>query len=148
MQVHTCVSFLPLLFLKNYIVQCKHSQHTYTHPYEHCTQTLPYEHLGRTEPVDHEIHEVTTGASLSTGRSPATESIAPLNSEINLGKYEHLYQVKDLNPDKQVPSQVTQPPHLRSVRSFFSLSCSINMAVIPCELIVMNNFLSGLLWFS
>jgi len=31
---------------------------------------------------------------------------------------------------------------------FFPLSCSIHLAVIPWELVVSNNFLSGLLWFS
>jgi hypothetical protein len=35
--------------------------------------------------------------------SPTIESIAPLNPEINPGKYEHPCQVKDLNPDEQVP---------------------------------------------
>jgi hypothetical protein len=67
------------------------------------TQTLPYEHLRRTVPTDLEIYEVTTGASLSTGTSPTTESIAPLNPGINPGKYEHPCQVEDLNPGGQVP---------------------------------------------
>jgi hypothetical protein len=35
-----------------------------------------------TEPADLKIHEV----------------IAPINPEINAGKYEHMCQVKDLNP--------------------------------------------------
>jgi hypothetical protein len=60
-----------------------------------------------TEPVDLEIHEVTTGASLSTGTSPTTESIAPLKPRINPEKCEHPCQVKDLNPGGQVPPQGT-----------------------------------------
>jgi hypothetical protein len=44
----------------------------------------PYEHLWRTQPVDLEIHEVTTGVSLSTKTSPIAESIASLNPRINL----------------------------------------------------------------
>jgi hypothetical protein len=50
------------------------------------------------QPADLEIHEVTICASLSTGTSPTTKSIAPLNPEINPGKYEHMCQVEDLNP--------------------------------------------------
>jgi hypothetical protein len=42
-----------------------------------------------TEPADLGIHEVTTGASLSTGMLSTYESIAPLNPEINPEKYEH-----------------------------------------------------------
>jgi hypothetical protein len=68
----------------------------------HVRKTYPYKHLRRTEPVDLEIYEVTTGASLSTGTSPTTESIAPLNPEINSRKCEHPCQVEDLNPDEQV----------------------------------------------
>jgi hypothetical protein len=62
-----------------------------------------------TEPVDLEIHEATTGTSLSSGTSPTTKSIPPLNPGINPGKYEHPYQVEDLNPGGQVPPQGTQP---------------------------------------
>ena len=51
--------------------------------------THPYEHLRRIVPADLEIHEVTTGVSLSTGTSPTTESITSLNPEINPEKYEH-----------------------------------------------------------
>jgi len=59
-----------------------------------------------TELVDLEIHEVTIGASQSTGTSPATESIALLNPEIiNPEKYEHLCKVDDLNPGRQVPQK-------------------------------------------
>jgi hypothetical protein len=46
--------------------------------------------------IDLEIHEVTT---LSTGTLPTIESIVSLNPELNPGKYEHPYQVEDLNPD-------------------------------------------------
>jgi hypothetical protein len=72
---------------------------THTYPTNTSTLTLPYEHLQSTEPTGLEIHEVTVGASLSTGTSPTTESIAPINPEINSGKSEHPYQVGDLNPD-------------------------------------------------
>jgi hypothetical protein len=65
-----------------------------------------------TEPPDLEIHEVTTGASLSTGMSPTTESIAPLNPVINPGKGEHPCEVDDLNMGGQVPPQGTQPTDL------------------------------------
>jgi hypothetical protein len=44
-----------------------------------------------------EINEVTTDVSLSMDTSPTTEKIVPLNPEINLGKYEHLCQVGDMN---------------------------------------------------
>jgi hypothetical protein len=74
--------------------------------FENCTvQRRPYsyEHLRRIELADLEIHEVTTGASLSTGTSSTTESITPLNHRINPGKCEHSYQVEDLNPGGQVP---------------------------------------------
>jgi hypothetical protein len=67
--------------------------------------TKSYEHPRRTEPVDLKIHEVTTGVSLSTGTSPTTECIAPLNPGIDLGKCEHLCQVEDLYPGGQVPPQ-------------------------------------------
>ena len=73
----------------------------------HVRKPYPYEHLRKTEPADLEIHEVTTGASLSTGTSPTTKSIAPLNPEINPGKYEHPCQVEDLNPGGQVQPQGT-----------------------------------------
>ena len=76
------------------------------------TQTLPYEHLRRTEPADLEIHEVTMDASLSTETSLTTESIAPLNLEINPGKCEHPCQVEDLNLDGQVPPNGIQPTDL------------------------------------
>ena len=56
-----------------------------------------------TEPADLEIHEVTIGASLSTGTSPTTESIAPVNP----GKYEHPCQVENLNSDGQVLPEET-----------------------------------------
>jgi hypothetical protein len=50
-----------------------------------------------TEPTNLEIHEVTIGVSLSTETSPATEFVASLNPS---EKYEHMYQVEDLNPDR------------------------------------------------
>ena len=54
-------------------------------------------------PTQLEIDEITTGASLSTGTSPTTESTTPLNPGINSEKYEHSYRVEDLNPGGQVP---------------------------------------------
>jgi hypothetical protein len=38
-----------------------------------------------------EIDEVSTNASLSTGKSSPTKKIAPVKSRINSEKYEHLY---------------------------------------------------------
>ena len=73
------------------------------------TQPYSYEHLRRTMPTDLEIHEVTTGASLSTG---TYESMSLLNPEINLEKCEHPCQVEDLNPGGQVSPQGTQPTDL------------------------------------
>jgi hypothetical protein len=58
---------------------------THVHsPYEHkyTNPTPSYGHLQKTKPVDLKIHEVTTGASLSTGTSSTAESIAPLNPGI------------------------------------------------------------------
>jgi hypothetical protein len=82
-----------------YTVQRGRPQHVRTlTPINARTQILPYERLRRTESADLEIHEVSTGVSLSTKTSPTTESIAPLNPKINLEKYEHSYQVKNLNP--------------------------------------------------
>jgi hypothetical protein len=49
------------------------------------------------------------GASLLTGTSSTTESIAPINPGINLGKYKHSCQVEDLNPGGQVPPQEINP---------------------------------------
>jgi len=40
--------------------------------------------------------------SLLTGTLSTTESITPLNPKINLGKYEHPYQVGDLNLHKKL----------------------------------------------
>jgi hypothetical protein len=80
------------------------------YPYEHTyANPTPYKHLRMTEPADLGIHEVTTGASLSTGTSPTNESIAPLNPGINPEKCEHTCQVDDLNLGGQVPPQETQP---------------------------------------
>jgi hypothetical protein len=72
-----------MIFLKNYTVQRKHLQHTHT-PYEHiCVKLCLYEHIRRTDSTDHEIHEVITDDSLSTGIMPTTESIASLNPKID-----------------------------------------------------------------
>jgi hypothetical protein len=66
-----------------------------------------------------EINEVTTGALLSTGTSPTTERIVPLNPGINPGKCEHPCQVGDLNPGGQVLPQGTQPAvHVPLIVSF------------------------------
>ena len=54
-----------------------------------------------TEPADLETHEVTTD-TLLTGTLLTTESITPLNPRINLGKYEHPYQVEDLNLGRNI----------------------------------------------
>ena len=67
------------------------------------TDTSPF--FLELQPTDLEIHEVTTGTSLSTGMLPTTESIAPLNLRITPGKYEHPCQVKDLNLGERVPPQ-------------------------------------------
>jgi hypothetical protein len=69
----------------------------HTHP----LNLYPYEHLRRTEPVNFEIHEVNIGVSLLTGTS-APLKIAPLNSKINQEKYEHPYQVKNLDPGERL----------------------------------------------
>jgi hypothetical protein len=84
-----------------------HNTQAHSPLWTHVRKPYPYEHLRRTALADLEIHEVTTGTSLSTGTSSTIESIAPLNPRINLGKYEHTYQVKDLNPGGQVPPQGT-----------------------------------------
>jgi hypothetical protein len=65
-----------LLFFR--IIQYNADAHnTYAHSplWTHVRKPYPYEHLRRTEPADLEIHEVTIGASLSTGTLPTTESI-------------------------------------------------------------------------
>jgi hypothetical protein len=99
----TCTCLLTV-FLK----LCNTPQHTYTHLYEYTyANPTSYEHLRRTELADLEIHELTIGISLSTGTSPITESIAPLNPRINLKKYKHPCQVEDLNPSRQVLPQGT-----------------------------------------
>jgi hypothetical protein len=81
--------------------------HTLTPIYTHVRKPYAYEHFRGTEPADYEIHEGTAGASLSTGTSPTTESIAPVNPGINPEKYEYSCQVEDLNPDRQIPPQET-----------------------------------------
>ena len=63
---------------------------TYSPLWIHVRKLYLYEHLWRTEPINLEIDEVTTDVLLSTGTSPTTESIAPLNPEINPGKYENI----------------------------------------------------------
>ena len=86
--------------------------HAHSHLWIHVRKSYPYEHLWSTEPADLEIHEVTTGALLSTEMSPTTETIALLKPRINPGKYKHPCQVEDLNLDGQVPPQETQPTYL------------------------------------
>jgi hypothetical protein len=54
-----------------------------------------------------EIDEITTSASPSMVTSPTTESTTSLNPKINSGKYEHSYQIEDLNIGGQVSSQET-----------------------------------------
>jgi hypothetical protein len=58
-------------------------------------------------PTHLEIDEVTTGVLLPTGMSSTTKSVTPLNLRINPGKYEHQYQVEDLNPDGQAAVSLT-----------------------------------------
>jgi hypothetical protein len=77
--------------------------HTYSYKHTYANPTYLYKHIRRTKPTDLEIHKVTTGASLSTGTSPTTETIKPINLGINSEKYEHPYQIENLNPDRQVP---------------------------------------------
>jgi hypothetical protein len=85
---------------------------TNTHPYEHTHvhRTLPL--LGppknQFELADLKIDEITTGASLSTGKSTTIKRIASLKPGINPEKYEHM-SVGDLYRSRQVPPQVTQP---------------------------------------
>jgi hypothetical protein len=76
--------------------------YTHSYKYTYANPTYLYKHLRRSKPIDLEIHEVTTGVSLSTGTSPTTKTIEPINPGINSGKYEHPYQVENLNPDRQV----------------------------------------------
>jgi hypothetical protein len=82
--------------MKGYVYECiffritqynadVHNTHAYSPILIHLCKLYLYKHLRRTEPTNLEIHEVTTDASLSTGTSPTTESIAPLNPEINPG---------------------------------------------------------------
>jgi hypothetical protein len=56
------IFFAVLSFFSNYTIHRRHSQRTHTHPYE-------YTHAN---PTPRSIF--TTGASLSTGTSPTTES--------------------------------------------------------------------------
>jgi hypothetical protein len=108
-------------FFKKKLHSTMHTLTTHAHSplWIHVRKPYPYKHLRRTEPADHEIHEVTSGASMSTGMSPTTKSITPFNPGINLGKCEHLYQVEDLNPSGQVPPQGTQPADLWLVCSCY-----------------------------
>lgn len=64
----------------------------------HAHKPYPNEYLYKTTLEDLEIDEATTGISLSTGTSPATESLTPLNPIINLEKHEHPWQVEDFEP--------------------------------------------------
>jgi hypothetical protein len=74
---------LRLFFLELHGTTLTFTTQTHTHPMNTRTQTYPCEHFRRIEPADLEIHEVTTDASLPTGTSPTTKSIAPLDPEIN-----------------------------------------------------------------
>jgi hypothetical protein len=82
---------------------------TDTHPYErtHAQPTLWAPPKNQFRPTNLKIDEVTTGVSLLTGMSSATESISSLNLRKNSEKYEHQCQVRDLNPGGQVPAQET-----------------------------------------
>ena len=99
------------------------STHMHTHPlWTHVRKPYPYVHFRRIKPADLEIHEVTACTSLSTGTSSTTESITPVNPEINLGKYEHPCQIENLNLDGQIPPEGTQP-----TISFSFLFCARNI---------------------
>ena len=88
----------------------------HNHPlWIHIRKLYLYEDLRRIEPTNFEIDEVTTDVLLSTGTSPTTESVAPLNPKINSEKYEHPCQVENLNPGGQVLPQETQPTNLWAV---------------------------------
>jgi hypothetical protein len=90
-----------------------HNMHAHSQLWIHIHKPYFYENLKSTEPADLEIHEVTTGDSLSTGTSPTTESIALLKRGINPGKCEHPCQVEDLNLGGQVSPQGTEPTYLK-----------------------------------
>jgi hypothetical protein len=84
----------------------------------HAYLPYPYEHLWITELTDLEIHEITTGASLSTGRHLPLKlwKYSAVKSWKNPEKYEHSCQVENLNPGGQVSPQETRPTDLWSVR--------------------------------
>jgi hypothetical protein len=96
--IHSWMQMLNLLRIIQYNKDNKdvHNRHTHSSLWAHVHKSYLYEQRRRTEPTDHEIHEVTVGVSLSTGASPTTKNIAPLNHGINLGKRERLCQVEDL----------------------------------------------------
>jgi hypothetical protein len=71
----------------------------------HIRKPYLYKHLWKTVTAHLKIDEITTGTSLSTGTLPTTESTTVLNPNINLEKYEHTCQVKDLNLGGLVPPQ-------------------------------------------
>jgi hypothetical protein len=98
---------------------------SHIHPYKH---TYTYEHLRRTELADLEIHEVTTTASMSTGTSSTTESIASLDLGINPGKYEITRDIEDLNPGVQILSQGTQSTYQFAGGSSIHLTQTVHMA--------------------
>jgi hypothetical protein len=82
---------------------------TYAHSplWTHVYKPYPYEYIRNTVLTHLEIDKVTAGALLSTGTSPIIERTTSLNSGTNQEKYEHPYQVDDLNPGGQVPPQGT-----------------------------------------
>jgi hypothetical protein len=88
------------------LMKSTQAAHTLT-PMNTCTQTLPYKHIRNTVPAHLEIDEVTVRTSLSTGTSPTTETTTSLNPGINTEKYEHRYQIEDLNVGGQVPPRET-----------------------------------------
>jgi hypothetical protein len=113
-----CLVSISYTFFESYTAP--HNTHAYSSAINTRLLTVLHEHLRRTEPTDLEIHEVTTGVSLSMGTSLTTKSIALINSEINSGKYEQPWQVENLNPGGQVPLQVkmatgTRNPSTRRV---------------------------------
>ena len=71
--------------------------HAHSPLWIHVRKPYPYKHLRKTVPTHLEIDKVTTGASLSTGTSPTTESTTPLNPKINQKNTSTHVKAKDLN---------------------------------------------------
>jgi hypothetical protein len=118
------ISLWQVFFRETQLLADAHIHERTLTPMNADTHTLPIwaPPKNRVGPTNLEIDEGTTSASLSTGMSPTTERIMPLNPRINPGKCEHPCQVGELNPDGQVPPQGTQPAELRSVRSLWQLT--------------------------